>query len=433
VIVRFDAGGDVLATAADGSFVVARDERIEIYRGTASYVVDVRPVHVGVSLGAERLAVGTRDGLELWSGATRAWAVASPSHFGRPSFHGDRVITHHHGCVLVWDGATGELIRVIEDRRITIARESFALRGDTIALRCSTNAANVANVALIEISLSTGEVIGLRRPHLDGTLGAAAMSDGTIVTAGPHDLRIDEGTHRLEYSLSNFAMERLYMSRHRFVLGGRDGQVRTLSSGQIHLAALETGRPSPIVHVRDDGAEIHAIDARGGVFAWPAPGETDGVPAPLSRVPPGKDALQAAIVLAAEDRLDEAVTRLDFPEATPRCRMARAFYQSVVEGDDVQAVRARCERTGVALGTLTILATSLERAELVYLALLAYEPWLAAPDAAPTDEQIGLGMAIARRLASLDDHELRLPLLDQMARVMPKARTAIAGERARST
>jgi hypothetical protein len=429
---RFDADGDVVATAADGSFVVARGDRVEVFGGTTSYVVASRGEHVGVSLGVERLAIGTRDGLEMWSAETRAWAVASPRHYGQPLFDGDRLITYHRGCIQVWNVATGELIRVIEDRRITIARASFPLRDDTIALRCSANAANVANAALIVISLARGEVLGLRRPHWEGTFGAYAMSSGHVLTAGRHELRLDEGTHRLENPLKDFELERLSVSPRRLVLGGRGGQVRAWSVPANKLITFETGRSQAIVHVRDDDAEIHAIDSHGAVFAWPAPGDADGVLALFHIVQPNTDALQAAILLAAEGRLDEAVTRLEIPDASPRSRMARVFFESVIERDEPAAFRARCERAGLAPGTkLTVIATDLLKAELTYLALGAYMSWLDAPDPEPTHQQIALGLAIADSLASLDDFEMRTPLLDRMDHVIPAVRATIARIRER--
>lgn len=414
---RFEAEGRVVAVAEDGCFVVARGKELEVYDGTArcSVLAPGRFDHVGIGPSAEHVAIGAGDRLELWSGrsAVKSWSVGSPQHWGAPRFAGDQLITHHRGAICAWDVASGQARHVVEDARITIARRSFALDGDAIAVRCATNAPCVENASLIAISLSRG-VTGLLRPHFDGSVGAVSLDPG-LLTAGCHELRLDEGTRRLELPFEGFKLEVLRRGTRRLVLGGRDGAVRAWSSISNRMTAFETGRTYAIVHVRDDADAIHAIDSQGGVFAWPAPAETDGTEQLFHIVPPDEDAWQAAIVLAAEHRLDDAVRRLDLADARPKYRMARAFFESVIARDVPDAFRARCERAGLAPGTkLTSIATDLLKAEVTYLALGAYMSWLDAPDPSPTDQQLALGGAIARSLGALDDHEMRSALLDRM-------------------
>ncbi len=462
--IQFDAKGKVVAHSSDGSFVVQRGKTIDVYAATGQAP---KSLPIGnpdntpgfwydVSANARHVAFVKRDGgLQLWDTAkgSLAWkgdpgaaigkrfemnfvgpSSSLPASYGAPAFvGGDTLLTHHNGGVVVWDVASGKAKCSIQHPDITITRQTFVLDDQHIGIRCGSNNPGIANTTLFVASLSSCKVITFTAPHKEGAVGAV-KTKSEMVTADRESVRIaqrDKGL--LLKQKGGISTLSTCKDASRIIWGTSDGKVMLWFRQTNRLVSFDTGRDAGIVHVRDDGKNVHAIDAMGAVYRWPLPQKDQGEIVKPKPYDQDEILWQKALLLVGMENLAEAsdllVPMLQKKPTAPKYRMAALYLASIQAKENADAFARGCKKAGLDLGAKTTSSAMLEVvkdmmvAESTMLGMDLYMSWLAtSPSAedAQANQGIELGLSISSMLMSAEQYDYRSKLLRWMGRLFPK-------------
>ena len=460
---QFDAKGKVVATAPDGSFIVQRRRTIDVYPPSSTQSrslplgnpMDTPGFWYAVSSGGEQVAFVEPAGqIELWNAPSgqRLWrgdpgsrigkrfemprtgpALEGATSWGAPAFVGQRLlVSHHQRGVVVWDIASGKAQYAVEDPSLTIARQSFVLDGQTIALRCGANSLGIANASLFVISLVQCKVINHLPLHRDGAVWAQ-QAGTALVTAGRSSIRITDPLQQLVLQRGReIEVLDVATAAGRIVWGSSDGRVQVWTRQTNRVASWVAGPKKGIVHVRDDGRNIHAIDSDGAVYAWPAPPAGEGELVEPMVIDGAERAWQDALVCIGLEDVAGAIMRMapviENPRASVKHRLAAVYVASIQSREDGEAFTQRCHssaidtRSDLVQSAMLALVDDLLHAENVQLALDMYMSWLKAPrhPKAALGDGIEVGLAVSHLLRSAEQNDLRSHLVRYMRRLFPR-------------
>lgn len=456
----FDAKGRVVAVASDGSFVVQRGETVDVYEphGKQPRALPLGnpkddPGHrYAISSNAQYLAFVGRNGwIELWDvkSGERRWrgnpgerivqrfeqplsgvAPEVPASWGAPAFVGTRqLVSHHNGGIVVWDVSSGKPTCAVQDPTITLARESFVLENETIALRCGSNSPGIANASPFIISLSQCRVTDRLQPATT----QVAMAGGILATAGGDNIRVTDGRGQSVIPHGDHFVGTLALSPRgeRVVWGFDAGEIRVWSRTTNRTQSLKTGRKHPFALLWDDGSTLHAIDSEGAVFAWPVPPAESGDLQNYRKIPAEERNWQQALIrLGLEDLRGAAkLVSSDPGSSAGKYRLASIYVASLGPGEDENRFAERCRKAGLDHSAVAVQSAMLDivgdllDAEQANLALDLYVSWLTNPASAqgPVAKRgIEIGLGVTDLLMSAQEYDLRSDLLRTMGRLWPR-------------
>lgn len=459
--------GPVVAVAADGACIVQRGTHVDVFGADLA-----RPkrlpmgdtsgqpgVWYAVSSGTRYVARVDRTGwIELWDVAAARRAarlepgahlpqvfempLVGPAHqtaasWGPPAFLGDDLlVTHHNQGIILWEVPSGRARCTLQDPAIRLAREAFALGRGVAAVRSGSDSPGIHNAVVIEFSTRDCSV---RERHLvparDPVVAAASGSARFIFSL--KGIRATDESSNVQALVSDVpvsphAMHASHDGRW-VVWAGADttkaaeevvGLWSREGNRMIPVARLQ--QSSRILHLRIEGAAVHALDSSGQVFTWPLPAAGNGEPVRSSVVSADQLAREKAILhlgLGEPQLALREFERVVASEARTSNRFLQAYAQSLVEREDGNVFRARMARDSIryAGDSATLAAAEdLTSAEVLGPALDMFLYWLegARPGSRP-ESAVQLGLELVLQLSESDDHETKALLLRRLREIYP--------------
>ncbi|GAC1351048.1 MAG: hypothetical protein NVSMB1_00370 [Polyangiales bacterium] len=460
-------GGPVVAVAGDGACIVQRGTHVDVFGANLAQPKRLplgdtsgQPgIWYALSSGARYAARVDRTGwIELWDVAASSRAarlepraylprvfempLVGPTHetaasWGPPVFLGDDLlVTHHNQGIALWEVPSGRVRCTLQDKAIQLARETFAFGRGMAAVRAGSNSPGVHNAVVIEFSTRDGSV---RERHLvpaRNLVVAAASGSARFIFSVKGIRAIAESSVVqalvADVPLSPHAIHASHDGRW-VVWAGADTtkpaeEIVGLWSraGNRVITVARLAQSSRILHLRLEGATVHALDSNGHVFTFPLPAADDGHPVRSCVVSTDQLAREKAIIhlgLGEPQWALRAWEGVQAPEARASNRFLQAYAKSLVDGEDGNAFRARMalDRIPYSGDSATLSAAEdLISAEVLGPALDMFLYWLegAQPGSRP-ESAVQLGLELVLQLGESDDLEMEALLLRRLREVYP--------------